>query len=196
VSPAVTSDASSSAVHSRARNLPAAVPVMLLATTTPSTMSAATAGHGRSRSRTDTMASLPDPDRVRSAPSMRGGLRNPGAARPRVRVTLVSTRAVVAKRTVEDSIRPRSCPWGVTPMPAPRHPQPPLGNVTGRHRPGEVSHGRSGPVHVGVVGDFPQVAVEVSHVPAVSAPVGGLHGLDHRGPGGDELPERPVGVGH
>ena len=79
-----------------------------LATTTPSTMSARTAGQGRSRTRTETTAGAAAPvvDRrrrtLRSTPTNRGGERNPGASRPIDRATEPSTFTAPANSRLPD----------------------------------------------------------------------------------------------
>lgn len=100
-------------------------PLRSFATTTPSIMSASTAGQGRPASCTEIVA-LPSRWRrmVRSNPGKRGGLRNAGITRPLARAASPNARAAVAKltalpdvpdreeekaRSVIDSIFPRGC---------------------------------------------------------------------------------------
>src|SRR5262245_43664148 len=106
---AAWSRASATAAQRAVRSRSALAPVRPLWVTTPSIMSATTAGQGRPRNTTATVA---PPSRrrwiVRVNPTRRGGLRNVGGRTPWRRAASVSDRAIRAKRSDVGSTRP-SC---------------------------------------------------------------------------------------
>ncbi len=88
------------ASHSSVRTRSACGGTSRLARTTPSIMSATTAGHGRPFTCTATTAPADVRRILRCAPTTRGGQRNPGATKPCRRASLARRRAVWEKWTV------------------------------------------------------------------------------------------------